>query len=296
MNFKNRIVHKNRWLVLGASGQLGREWCDRLQKEGVDFRGYSRQELDISLKGELFRKLEAFQPDVVINCAAYTHVDQAEDEKEKAGKINVYAVRELAHICAKREILLIHYSTDYVFPGLLAHREHYPDGYPESFPPDPVNVYGSTKWLGEEAIRQKEGPHLIIRVSWLCGKYGGNFVKTMLRLARERDHIRVVNDQYGGPAFTASVVTNTLAMIDERIQGTIHVTSSGETTWYAYARTIFSIKGLNVTVEAIPTSEFPTRARRPAWSRLDIKQLANVPGTRILSWEQELETLLSELP
>ncbi len=282
-----------KWLVLGAAGQLGKDWVLALDQAGVDVYGLSRKELDITRTEDVKRAVEEIRPDVIINCAAYTKVDQAEVDTERAEAINIHAPGNLGHVAAAAGILLVHYSTDYVFPGLKEHRHEYPDGYPESFPPDPVNAYGSTKWLGEQQIRAFGGNHLIIRVSWLCGRYGSNFISTMLRLAGERDRLRVVNDQYGCPTFTEAVVHNTRALIENSIRGTIHLSSAGVTTWHDFAREIFRLSGTRVALEPIPTTEFPTPANRPKWSRLDIRQLAGVPGTRILPWQEELERFLS---
>ncbi len=282
-----------KWMVLGASGQLGQEWVMALERDGEDVYGLSRKDLDIARMDDVKRVVEEIKPDIIINCAAYTKVDQAEVEIELAEEINIHAPGILGRVTAAAGIMLVHYSTDYVFPGLEEHRHQYPDGYPESFPPDPVNAYGSTKWLGEQQIRAQNGNHVIIRVSWLCGRYGSNFISTMLRLAGERDRLRVVNDQYGCPTFTEAVVHNTRALIENNIKGTIHLSSGGVTTWYDFAREIFRISGTNVILEPIPTSEYPTPANRPKWSRLDIRQLAGVPGTRILPWQEELERFLT---
>ena len=284
-----------RWMILGAGGQLGKEWNQWLGDANVPLLRLTRRELDITDKDAVARVLSDYDPDVVINCSAYTRVDQAEDEIETAHKVNVNAVGGLADICAADDRMLVHYSTDYVFPGRMEDRRRYPAGYPVDFPPEPINTYGRTKWLGEQAIREKEGAHLIIRISWLCGKYGRNFVHTMLRLAEERERLTVVNDQFGSPTFTAPVVHNTLALLEAEARNTWHVTSKGETTWYDFARLICKLGGKNVQVSPIPTSEFPTRAKRPAWSLLDAGQLSGVPGTRILPWQEETELLLQSL-
>ncbi|MEX2657098.1 MAG: dTDP-4-dehydrorhamnose reductase [Balneolales bacterium] len=290
----NTTLHNNKWLVLGASGQLGREWCFYLEQEGIDYHGLTRDQLDITRPRQIRKTLDNLVPDVIVNCSAYTHVDKAEDERVRAEQVNAVAVGELAKISADRNILLIHYSTDYVFPGALKHRKLYPDGYPETCPADPVNWYGHTKWQGEEAVRRASGRHLIIRVSWLCGRVGNNFVHTMLQLSRERDHVKVVDDQLGCPSFTRPVVINTRALVEYFMNGqeTIHVSSQGETSWYEFARTIFRLAGKEMAVEAIPSSAWPTRAKRPEWSRLNIKRLSEIPGTRILPWQEELEKLL----
>ncbi len=285
-----------KWLVLGASGQLGRDWVLALEKDGVDVTGLGRRELDITRAAEVQRVVKQVGPDVIVNCAAYTNVDQAELETGQAEAVNTHAPGILARASAEAGALLVHYSTDYVFPGLPEHRREYPDGYPESFPPDPVNAYGRTKWLGEQQIRAQNGPYLIIRTSWLCGRHGGNFIAAMLRLAGERNRLRVVNDQFGCPTFTEPAVFNSRVLIERGVRGTIHLSSGGVTSWHDFAREIFRIRGLDVALEAIPSSGYPTLAGRPKWSRLDIRQLAGVPGTRILPWQEELERFLHDLP
>jgi dTDP-4-dehydrorhamnose reductase len=286
---------ERKWLVLGASGQLGREWVQALEQDGEDVSGLGRRELDITREDDVRGVLAQLRPDVIVNCAAYTKVDQAEVETGLAEAVNIHAAGAVARAAAASGSLLVHYSTDYVFPGLAEHRRQYPEGYPESFPPDPVNEYGRTKWLGEQKIRALNGPHLILRTSWLCGRYGSNFVLTMLRLAAERDRLRVVNDQFGCPSFAGPVVRNTRALIEQGVRGTLHISSGGVTTWHDFAREIFRLRGLEVVLEAIPTSGYPTPANRPKWSRLDIRQLAGVPGTRILPWQDELELFLRDL-
>lgn len=284
-----------RWLVLGAAGQLGREWCRKLEQDGADFRGLTHSDIDITSSEKLRETLHEIRPNIVVNCAAYTNVDQAEREEAKAEKINAVAVGQLACFCAEKHIRLIHYSTDYVFPGLPEHRNRFPDGYPESFPPDPVNKYGRSKWLGEQEVQEAGGSHLIIRVSWLCGRYGKNFIHTMLRIADQKDYLRVVDDQFGCPTFADTVVANSFILIETGVEGIYHLSSQGETSWFEFARVIFELSGRQVTVEPIPTSEYPTLAPRPAWSRLGIKKLSDIPGTRILPWRQELQKYLRSL-
>lgn len=287
--------HYRRWLILGAGGQLGSEWVEWMKRSGADYLGLTRSELDITDKTEVERALSDYDPDVVINCTAYTKVDHAEGEIESASSINVDAAGHLAALCAADDRMLVHYSTDYVFPGRMEDRVRHPAGYPVDFPPEPVNSYGRTKWLGEQAVRSAGGPHLILRVSWLCGKSGRNFVHTMLRLAEERDRLTVVNDQFGTPTFTAPVVHNTLVLLEQGARNTWHVTSRGETTWYHFASLIFSLAKKNVEVVPVPSSEFPTRAKRPAWSLLDTGSLSGLPGNRLLPWQQETEILLKSL-
>lgn len=283
---------KIKWMILGASGQLGREWCISLQQENARYISFSRNELDITDESAVKQALDTWRPEMVVNCAAYTKVDLAEDVPDLADAINHRACHILAQECSKNEVLLIHYSTDYVFPGRLEHRKIFPHGYPVDGPAEPVNIYGRSKWLGEEKIRAYADNYLIIRVSWLCSNHGANFVSTMLRLANERNHLKVVNDQFGCPTFTSSVVFNTIKLVEEGVTGTIHASSLGETTWYEFAKKIFHLRGTKMQLEPIPTSGYPVKAARPAWSLLDIRPLADVTGTRILPWEDELRNVL----
>src|SRR5690625_2439730 len=187
-------------LLLGATGQLGREWQDFLKNGDhprVQLVTYSSDQLDITRPRALAEELRSRRPGVVINCAAYTDVDGAEEDRGKARRVNASAAGHLGELSAELGFSLIHYSTDYVFPGSEEDRGQYPSGYPEDHPADPVNYYGQTKWEGEQAIREAAGKYLILRVSWLCGVYGSNFVKTMRRLGRERDQLQVVNAESG---------------------------------------------------------------------------------------------------
>ncbi|MDG5767795.1 dTDP-4-dehydrorhamnose reductase [Balneolales bacterium ANBcel1] len=295
-----------RWLLLGAGGQLGAEWARYLKTHGYAYKACTRKEVDITRPDEVRGVIAKFRPDIVINAAAYTAVDQAEEDAVTAGKVNSVAAGNLARLCADHGTLLVHYSTDYVFAGKLEDRAAYPEGYPEAAEPHPVNRYGETKWMGEKAIQQERCPHLIVRVSWLCGHYGNNFIHTMLRLAREKKQINVVNDQHGCPTFTRPAVLNTMALIEAEQRGTWHISSAGETTWYDFAKAVFEKhrsrgNGTDrnhgpVSVIPIPTSEYPTKAARPEWSRLCIKRLAEVKGSRILPWQEELAEFMRDLP
>ena len=174
-------------LVTGAGGQLGKEWVDFCKDHGVSYNSFSSNELDITDEDKAGKTIADLAPDVLINCAAYTKVDEAEENKQIALKINAESVKKLANICNRNNVKLVHYSTDYVFAGNKSDKENSPEGYKEEDSTDPVNAYGYSKLKGEEAIKDSGCKFLLLRVSWLCGKYGHNFVKTMLRLGAERD-------------------------------------------------------------------------------------------------------------
>lgn len=285
-------------ILLGASGQLGSEWqtyMDVTEHDDVVFLPYTSTQLDITHYREVSNELREQQPDVVINCAAFTDVDGAEEHRKKAQKINVEAVLYLAELSQELEYQLVHYSTDYVFPGYRQDRRALPDGYPEDHSINPVNWYGRTKWEGEQAIRNTNDDHLVIRISWLCGQYGSNFIKTMLKLGRERDKVQVVNDQWGSPTYAGNVVKNTYNLIQEEQRGTFHLTSGGLITWHDLATEAFERSDIDVEVEAVPSEEFQTRADRPFYSKLDTSKIEGVPGSELVDWKEGLDHLLAQL-
>lgn len=283
------------FLILGAGGQLGTEWVRYLRKHGLTFKAFTSKELDITDADEVKKKLQAQKPGVIINCAAYTKVDQAEDEPQKALEVNVKALNELSVASNQLDALLIHYSTDYVFPGRAKDKIKLPNGYPEDFQPDPINTYGKTKWEGEQVIRRLCPNHLILRVSWLCGASGNNFIKTMIRLCSERDEIAVVNDQWGSPTYTHNVVENTMALIKNDKSGTWHITSSGLITWYELTCEIVRMMGYQTKVHPVSSEEYPTKAVRPRFSKLDTTKLSGVAGSHIIGWKEGLKNLIDEL-
>ncbi|WP_372633831.1 dTDP-4-dehydrorhamnose reductase [Fodinibius sp.] len=286
-------------MLLGAGGQLGREWQIFFKKREHNhiLLPYTSAQLDITHASELTDEVRQQQPGVVINCAAYTDVDGAEEQRDLARKVNTDAVGQLGKLSAEMGFILVHYSTDYVFPGEEEDREQFPDGYAEDHPADPVNYYGQTKWEGEQAIRKTTGHHLILRISWLCGAFGSNFVKTMLRLGCQREVLQVVDDQWGSPSFTAEVVRHTWTLLKAEETGTFHSTSRGLITWYDLAEAIFVEKDIDidVTVKAVPSEAFPTVAERPRFSKLNTQKIESVPGCTVEEWEVGLARLLYQL-
>lgn len=285
----------NKFLILGAGGQLGSEWVKRLTYLDKDFLATDYPKTDITNRVQMEERITGFKPDYVINCAAYTQVDKAEDEPELASLVNAEAVGQLAKICKQNKAVLIHYSTDYVFSGNTEDGYKFPNGYPEDAPIAPVNAYGLSKWKGEEAIREIFENHIIMRISWLCGPVGHNFMKTMLRLAGEHDEIRVVDDQTGSPTFAYDVVDACMKLIDNRFAGTIHVTSQGVISWLEFARKIIVAAGLSTNVVAITSDEFPTKARRPFYSKLCTKKFEGITGGVTYDTDAGINRILSEL-
>ncbi len=284
-----------RVLVTGGSGQLGQEWVRFLNRKEVEFIALPSSDLDITDFNDTNRVLTNLQPDLIINCAAYTKVDKAEEQAELAFKVNAEAVENLASYCKSHHIKLIHYSTDYVFSGSLADREKLPEGYPEDYPTSPQNVYGKSKLAGEQAIIESECEHLIVRISWLCGTFGHNFVKTMLKLGKERDELQVVNDQFGTPTFAENVVENCWQLIKNNESGVFHLSSQEETTWFHFAEEIFKQSGVDVKLVPVDSSAFPAKAKRPAFSLLSTQKIANISGVSLITWKQGLQKLLTDL-
>lgn len=282
-------------LITGAGGQLGSEWVDFCQERGISFNSFTSSELDICDVDKIENTIVSLCPDVIINCAAYTKVDEAEENKESAIQINGSAVKVLADSCKKHSIELVHYSTDYVFAGTKSDKENNPEGYKEEDSTDPVNVYGHSKLKGEEAIKDSGCDFLLLRVSWLCGQYGNNFVKTMVKLGSEKKEVNIVDDQYGAPTFTDQVVEQTFELILQEKSGVYHLSSNGLITWYQFSKEIFKQKRIDVKVNPVSSSEFKTKAKRPFFSKLSTKKISNIERIQILDWKEGLQRLLAKL-
>jgi dTDP-4-dehydrorhamnose reductase len=288
-----------RILLIGKIGQVGwelrRTLAPMAQVVCVDF-----PEIDLTSGDSIRRWVAQARPEIVINAAAYTAVDKAEAEQERAMKINGVAPGILAEEAKKSGALLIHYSTDYVFDGTKA------EPYVESDTPNPLGAYGRSKLAGDEAVRAVGGAHLIFRLCWVYGARGQNFMLTMMRLAREREKLRVVGDQVGCPTWsrmiaetTALAVRQTIAAGDlSAFSGTYHLASSGATSWHGFARAIVDLMPVEgrkcSAVEAIATSEYPTPAKRPAYSVLRCDKLDRTFGLRLPYWEDSLKQVLDK--
>lgn len=287
-------------LIVGHRSMLAQELLPCLQQAGFEVVGYGRPTLDITQPQSIRAVFETAQPHLVINTAAYTAVDAAEAEATTAFAMNRDGAAYLAEACQAHRLPCIHLSTDYVFDGTATHP------YDEEAPTHPLSVYGQSKQAGEVAVRTALPQHLIVRTSWLYGKQGSNFVKTMLRLGRERELLRVVNDQHGCPTWTRAL-SEVLTGMCQRLQqdpsfaswGTYHVCNAGQTTWYHFAQAIFELArprtALKVQkVEPIPTAEYPTPAQRPAHSVLDCRKLGTVFGIFPPPWHESLRLCLQE--
>ena len=243
-------------LITGANGMLGQDLCPILEDEEFDVIETGHDVLDITDTENIEEVFENYKPDFVINCAAYTNVDKAEDEEELAFKINAQGSENLAKICNELDIPILYISTDYVFDGTKKGK-YLPDDKT-----NPINVYGKSKLAGEEAIRKNE-KHYIVRTSWLYGHHGKNFVETMIGL-KDREELKVVDDQIGCPTWTVELSNGIVKIIKEKMPyGTYHVCGSGHTSWYGFAKKIFELYGANVNLQPCTTDEFPRKAKRP---------------------------------
>lgn len=273
-------------LVTGASGQLGYDVCLELERRAIPFCAPTSQEMDITDREAVLRCMEDTRPDAVIHCAAYTKVDLAEDEPEKCWAVNADGTRNIAEACRKLGSSMLYISTDYVFPG---------DGdrfYEPTDPVGPTNVYGRSKLAGELAVQSLLDKYFIVRISWVFGKSGNNFVKTMLRLAETRTELNVVCDQIGSPTYTADLAPLLCDMIQTDQYGIYHATNEGVCSWAEFAQEVFRFSGKDVAVHLISSSAYPAKAKRPLNSRLSKQCLQNSGFCRLPSWQNALKHYL----
>ncbi len=287
-------------LLLGKGGQVGWELQRALAPLGTVI-AHDLDTADFSQPEQVAALVAAVRPDVIVNAAAHTAVDKAEGEPELARLINATTPGAIAREAAKLGALLVHYSTDYVFDGSGSEPRD------ETAPTAPLSVYGSTKLEGEQLIQASGCPHLILRTSWVFGARGGNFAKTMLKLAAEREALKVINDQVGAPTgadLLADVTAHAIRGIQARpeLSGLYHMVAGGQTTWYDYARFVIEwarAKGVAIKVEPgaispVPTTEYPTPARRPLNSRLNTTKLQQAFGLTLPDWQSGVERMLTE--
>ena len=273
--------------VTGASGQLGREVCRTLAERGTDCRGVSSKELDITDADSVRAAILAYAPDAVIHCAAYTAVDKAESEAALCRRVNADGTANIAAVCAELGCKMLYVSTDYVFSGEGEAPWEVCDR------PAPRSVYGQTKLAGEEAVRAAVARHFIVRTSWVFGE-GGNFVKTMLRLAESRAEVAVVADQIGSPTYAADLAILLCDMVETERCGTYHAANEGFCSWADFAAAIFRMANRDTRVRPIPTAEYPTAAQRPLNSRLSRRALDEAGFARLPHWEDALARYLKE--
>lgn len=293
-------------LVLGGNGQVGQELLRALAplgrvvattRSGVLPDGSACETADFSQPDSLPALLDRLKPSAVVNAAAYTAVDRAEQEPEAAFAANAHAPGVIARWCAAHGVPFVHYSTDYVFDGQGT------APYREDEPTAPLGVYGTSKRDGEDAVRAAGGRHLIFRTAWVYASHGANFLRTMLRVGAERDQLRVVSDQIGTPTPAALIADVTLQALRHpaALSGTWHLTASGQTSWHGFAEAIFAeavaagVLSRAPAVEAIASSEYPTPAKRPAWSVLDNRKLQQDFAIVLPEWRDGLKRVVGEL-
>jgi dTDP-4-dehydrorhamnose reductase len=288
-------------LITGASGQVGYELCKQANNQGLEVVALDRAGLNIANSEQVDNVLSHHLPDRVINAAAYTAVDKAELESEIAYMVNRDGIENLALKCKQLDIPLLHISTDYVFSGNKS------EPYLESDTPDPESVYGKSKHEGDQRLAEIWSKHVILRVSWVFGIHGNNFVKTMIRLSAERDQLSIIDDQYGAPTSAACIASTLLALAqheklgtDELPWGVRHLASDPGVTWYQFAQEIFSILG-QCSEEKIPqllpitSAEYPVTAKRPANSKLN--SIATWPKDfdHSCEWKPDLKNMIAEM-
>ena len=284
-----------RVLLTGCRGQVGLEVA-RALRSACKVIAHDRASLDLADATQIAARVREARPHVIVNAAAYTAVDRAETDVAAASAVNALAPGVLGEECRRAGALLVHFSTDYVFDGTK------PSPYVESDATNPLNVYGRTKLDGERAIAASGCDHLILRTSWVYGPHGKNFLLTMLRLGAERDELRVVDDQRGAPTSSLQLARLTRELLLERglararaASGVYHATAGGETTWCGFARAIFERQERRPRVTPIPSSEYPTPARRPANSVLDTGRLSAALQLRLSDWQTGLDETLAAL-
>ena len=285
---------KKNILITGANGQLGNCLRDLAAdfQDKYNFYYTDVAELDITDAAAIEAYIVDNQIDIILNAAAYTAVDKAEDDKENAYRINCTAVKNLAEAAKKHGLFLVHISTDYVFPGDAC------TPYTETDPTGPLSVYGRTKLAGEQAIVESGCRAVIIRTSWLYSEYGNNFVKTMLRLGAERDVVKVVCDQVGGPTYAGDLAGAVLKMLGHQPETGVefyHFANEGVCSWYDFAKAIMELGGMDCRVEAIPTSEYPAKAHRPAFSVFNLGKIKRTLSYEIPYWRDSLLLVISKL-
>ena len=290
-------------LVTGKNGQLGHELMRTLAPLG-EVVGVDIKDCDLRQSAAINALVDRIKPDVIVNTAAYTEVDKAESEPTIAHALNAQAPKILALQASRRNIPIIHFSTDYIFDGKKE------GAYLEDDSANAQSVYGKTKWLGEEAVRKNAAKHVILRTSWIFGVHGVNFLKTVLKLAQDQDKLSVVKDQVGAPTSAKMLAEVTAEIIRQLTQpgayrkfGTYHLAALGETSWYGYAQYIVSTihalgvgtKLLSGQIKPVTSAQHPMPAIRPNNSRLDVAKIQEVFGVVLPTWEHEVESVLQEI-
>lgn len=278
-----------RVLVTGVKGQLGYDVVNELEERGHESVGIDIEEMDITDAASVETVITEAGVDAVIHCAAYTAVDAAEDNEELCRKVNEEGTRNIARVCKELDLKMMYISTDYVFNG-QGTRPWEPDDERE-----PLNVYGETKCGGELAVEELLDKYFIVRIAWVFGVNGKNFIKTMLNLGKTRDSLTVVSDQIGSPTYTYDLARLLVDMIETEKYGRYHATNEGYCSWYEFACEIFRQAGMNVSVSPVDSSAYPAKAKRPMNSRMSKDKLDEMGFERLPSWQDALGRYLQEI-
>lgn len=276
-------------LVTGVKGQLGYDVMNELAKRGYEGVGVDVAEMDITDSAAVEKVISEVHPDKVVHCAAWTAVDAAEDNQEVCHKVNVDGTANIAKMCGKLDIPMIYISTDYVFDG-QGERPWEPDDER-----NPLNVYGQTKYEGELAIEEFLDRYFIVRIAWVFGVNGKNFIKTMLNLSKNHERLTVVNDQTGSPTYTFDLARLLVDMAETDKYGRYHATNEGLCTWYEFACEIFKQAGIEIEVVPVGSNEYPAKAKRPENSRMNKEKLTQKGFERLPSWQDALARYLKEI-
>ena len=279
-----------KFLVTGVNGQLGYDIVKELEKRGHEAVGTDRSTMDITNQAQVEEVVKREKIDGIFHCAAYTAVDKAEDEIEQCRTVNATATAFLAKVCQELGIKMLYLSTDYVFDG-----EGTKPWDTEDKVIAPLNIYGQTKYEGEEAVKKYLEQYFIVRISWVFGKNGNNFIKTMLRLGKERGAVSVVQDQVGSPTYTADLAVLLVDMMETEKYGIYHATNEGFCSWYEFACEIFKQAGMDVVVTPVDSTQFKTKAKRPHNSRMKKEKLIENGFHRLPSWQDALSRYLKEI-
>lgn len=275
--------------VTGVKGQLGFDVVNELRKRGHEAIGVDLEEMDVTDEESVNRVIRQAAPDAVIHCAAYTAVDAAEDNEDLCRRVNALGTGYIARVCRDLDIKMMYISTDYVFNG-QGSRPWEPDDARE-----PLNVYGQTKYEGELTVEENLSKYFIVRIAWVFGINGKNFIKTMLNLGKTHDHLTVVDDQVGSPTYTYDLSRLMVDMIETEKYGRYHATNEGLCTWYEFACEIFKQAGMKVSVAPVSSDQYPAKAKRPQNSRMSKEKLVQNGFTPLPSWQDALKRYLKEL-
>lgn len=273
-------------LITGANGQLGKELVELFTEKGFEVYGFGRDKMDITNQAQVQEVISNIKPNIVLHSAAHTQVDIAESEPEQAFSINAYGTRNVAVAAEAVGAKLVYVSTDYVFDGTTD------EPYNEFSPTSPLGVYGKSKLAGEQFVRDLHSKFFIVRTSWVYGKHGTNFVKTMLKLGEERKELSVVADQIGCPTYTLDLAHTILELVDTQKYGVYHVSNSGSCSWYEFAKEIFKISEMKVQVNPCTTADFPRPAARPANSVFEHMSIKLNEFASVRHWKEALSSFL----